>query len=165
MITHIFGNPQDSNYQTKYDDYISQIRYLASTDISSPLTSQELPNALIESIPYLPAAEVQLLQDLNLTSSAVNSIMSGSDNEKIVNLQYMLMLATCLNMLPQLIQISSEKTGEVDIDYVKVAFAEKEEYWKNSYTSSIVIINPSTPTTQSGTININIAQTRSRVND
>ena len=164
MITHIFGNPTDANYATKYAEHITSIRRLGSPDIVSVFDETDLPTALIEDTAYLGSAELQLLTDIKMTASQVNSIIS-SDSVKTLNLQYLLILGTVLKMLPQLIQITSEKAGITTTAYQNIDWVKKETYLRNEYSLTIINITPDTNVTDEGVININVAQTSSRVND
>lgn len=164
MVTHIFGNPADSNYATKLEEHMTSVRRLASSDLISALTSEQLPTTLIQDTVYLGASEIQLLADLSLTVDGVNAIMSGSDDIKKLNVQYMLIVGIVIKMLPQIIQIVSERTDEVTIRSEEIDWQKKEIFLRNEYNSTITKIAPGT-TTVKGTIGINVAQTSSRAGD
>ena len=162
MLTHIFGNPSDSNYSTQYAKHLTSIRRLASSDLLSVLTDSDLPDDLIQDIAYLGSAEAQVLTDTKLSVEAVNTIIAGTDKVKQLNLQYLLIVGTVIRMLPQIIQIVSQKIDDVDIDLQEIDWQKKETFLTNQYSLTIIKITP-TATTVKGSININVAGTSSRV--
>lgn len=154
LQTTIFGTPGSPDAV-----HLTSIRNLGSIDILDPITETELPNAIIEDQIYLDAAEMAVLSDTKLTKAQAD-VATGETKTALQNL---LIIKTVLLMLPQFIQITSQKVLSRDTDYQEMDWQEKEEQLLSRYNTTILIINPATPTTQ-GTIGINVRGTSSRVN-
>ena len=164
MLTHIFGNPSDANYATKYAEHLTSIRRLGSVDILAPITEEELPASVIEDVSYLGAAELDILQKTNMTVAEINTLMSGTDPVKTTNLIYLLVVSTVLKLLPQIIQIIERRIDDTQLRAAQIDWAAKEEYLKNQISTTVTnIFPPNVPVTK-GTIGITVRQTRSRVN-
>ena len=139
-------------------EHLTSIRRLGSIDILDPITADELPDAVIEDQIYLDAAESQLLTDTKLTVAQVNAATGA----RRVNLQNLLVIGTVLKLLPQLIQILQDRALTRDVRYSEVNLEAKEAYLRAEYSKTLIIINPD-PTSISGTLNINVASTSSKL--
>ena len=158
LLTNIFGMRGTSEYTSN----LESIRRRGSIDITDIVTSEELPDAVIEDVSYLEAAEVELISDLKTDVAGINSMLS--DDTKKRSLRNLLIVRTVLKMLPQFIQITSKKVLSRGEDYSKMDWTAKETFLQNEYNKTLVIVTPSTPVA-SGTIGINVVSTSSRLED
>ena len=155
LQTTIFGTPP-----TVAAEHLTSIRRLGSTDILDPITPTELPDDVIKDAIYLDSAESQLLTDTKLSVSDVNAATGA----RRTDIQRLLVIGTVLKLLPQLIQILQDRALTRDVRYSEVNLEMKENYLRSEYSKTLIIINPD-PTAISGTLNINIASTSSKLTD
>ena len=156
LLTNIFGTAGTPEYAGN----LESIRRRGSIDITDIVTSEDLPDTVIEDVTYLEAAEVELMSDLETDIAGINSMLLDATKKK--SLRNLLIVRTVLKMLPQFIQITSEKIFDRGADFQKQTWTEKETLLQNEYNKTLIILMPSTPTT-SGTIDINVVTTRSRL--
>lgn len=156
LLTDIFGTHGTSEYAAN----LTSIRRRGSINILSVVTAEQLPDAVIEDVAYLESAEIELISDLKISVSEINSLLSDVAKKK--SLQYLLVIGTVLKMLDQFIQITSETSGRLGTEYSEQDWAAKEMFLKDEYSKQLAIISPSTSST-SDAIGINIVSTRSRL--
>ena len=135
-------NQADPNYQSELDTYnmqIDSIRKLASPDLVSRLTEEELPEADIADDVYLAAKERQVLKDAGIDAADVASLTA----ERRAQLVYMTQLLEAIEIAPQIPQIVRQRALHTSTDYQEIDWEKHIEKLANNYKIELLVFNPS----------------------
>ena len=139
-------DPSASDYQDNLDLFnqqIKNVRDLASPDIASPITAEQLPEDVIVSDVYLGTARRKVFSDLGITSIS----MSDANYEVVC---YMIAIRLAIELIPQLPQITRDGQLQDVTQYQSIDMQKRLDLLEAKYTTHQVDLNPSSDVTPKG---------------
>ena len=127
------------------------IRRIASPDIAEPLTTEQLPDDLLEDEYYINSAEDKVLRDTGFTT------ISPDDNNfpKVLRLVQRRM---AIMLIPQAAQIIRTSFLQDQVQYQEIDWQKRIEELEEEYLADVQELNPDSSTAFAGNL-VNIVTT------
>ena len=120
-----------------YNGRIEAIRLLASPDIASPMTADDIPESVIANSVYLLAAERRVMRDTAITDLTT---VSADDLASLVYMTQILLAFRFLAQLPE--QLRETLLGETN-QFQEITLDQRKQNLLSEYNDELVVINPS----------------------